>query len=126
MGRKQPITKKAKISSTTHVHFYNDYMVNNNNIIQKKYCFCSQSSNWEYFHNLMFKQFVINKICIFSKFLQFFCYHRAIELVNQCIEPLSMENLCLKGSEIEATCQMLSYRGLTEDNALFHRHQAFM
>ena len=29
--RTQPITKKAKISSTTHVHCYNGYMVNNNN-----------------------------------------------------------------------------------------------
>ena len=30
MRRTQPITKKAKISSTTHVHCYNGYMVNNN------------------------------------------------------------------------------------------------
>ena len=30
--RTQPITKKAKISSTTHIHCYNGYMVNNNNI----------------------------------------------------------------------------------------------
>ena len=29
--RMQPITKKAKISSTTNVHCYNGYMVNNNN-----------------------------------------------------------------------------------------------
>ena len=29
--RTQPITKKAKISSTTHVYCYNGYMVNNNN-----------------------------------------------------------------------------------------------
>ena len=30
MRRTQPITKKAKISSTTCVHCYNGYMVNNN------------------------------------------------------------------------------------------------
>ena len=29
--RTQPITKKADISSTTHVHCYNGYMVYNNN-----------------------------------------------------------------------------------------------
>ena len=28
----QPITKKIKISSTTHVHCFNGYMVNNNNM----------------------------------------------------------------------------------------------
>ena len=31
MRRMQPITKKAKISSTTHVHCYNGYMVDYNN-----------------------------------------------------------------------------------------------
>ena len=31
MRRTQPIAKKAKNSSKTHVHCYNGYMVNNNN-----------------------------------------------------------------------------------------------
>ena len=31
MRRTQPITQNAKISSTTHVHCYNGYMVRNNN-----------------------------------------------------------------------------------------------